>query len=275
MEVYDGGGRQVFQRWWDTEDFRCVRGEDVHGDVERASRPAARSSHDQSRRVQRWLGRVAPLERRRRVVPGALVVWNHHDDDHDPDHHHADDDHDGAPTTTTTSTTTTTQAPPTTTTAPPSGRFDLLPPGAALPTSTQCASRVRRAPEVRQVNQRPNQFGDIPNQTRGVAGAWSDADPAKAPFTARVDGNFVGTTDEIIQWAACKWGVDEDYVRAQLVAESYWDQVNSLGDWGTSATSCEPRFPFGTGGRTGQCPESFGLGQTRFPYMRQRVPARL
>ena len=131
---------------------------------------------------------------------------------------------------------------------------------------------MRVAPEVRQVNQRPNRFGDIPNQTRGVAGAWSDADPAKAPFTARVDGNFAGTTDEIIQWAACKWGVDEDYVRAQLVAESYWDQVNSLGDWGTTATSCEPRFPFGTGGRTGQCPESFGLGQTRFPYMSSAFP---
>jgi len=131
---------------------------------------------------------------------------------------------------------------------------------------------VRPAPEVRAVNQRPNRFGKIPNQTRGVAGAWKDADPAKAPFTARVDGNFVGTTDEIIQWAACKWGVDEDYVRAQIVTESYWDQVNSLGDWGGDPARCEPRFPLGTDGRTGQCPESFGLGQTRYPYMSSAFP---
>jgi hypothetical protein len=175
-----------------------------------------------------------------------------------------------APTTTSAPTTTTTTT--TTTTPPPSGRFNLLPPGAILPTSQQCVSRVRRAPEVRPVNQRPNRFGDIPNQTRGVAGAWVDGDPTKAPFTARVDGNFVGTTDEIIQWAACKWGVDEDYVRAQIVTESYWDQVNSLGDWGSTSTRCEPRFPLGTDGRSGQCPESFGLGQTRYPYMRSAFP---
>jgi hypothetical protein len=155
---------------------------------------------------------------------------------------------------------------------PPAGRFNLLPPGSALPTSAQCAARVRPAPEVRPVNQRPNRFGVVPNQTRGVAGAWTDADPSKARFTARVDGNFVGTTDEIIQWAACKWGVDEDYVRAQIVTESYWDQVNSLGDWGTTAANCEPRFPLGTNGRTGQCPESFGLGQTRYPFMRTAFP---
>ena len=125
---------------------------------------------------------------------------------------------------------------------------------------------------MRQGNQRPNRFGVVPNRTRGVAGVWVDTDPSKAPFTARVDGNFVGTTDEIIQWAACKWGVDEDYVRAQVVTESYWDQVHSLGDWGTNPANCEPRFPIGTDGRAGQCPESFGLGQTRYPYMRSAFP---
>jgi Fibronectin type III domain len=151
-------------------------------------------------------------------------------------------------------------------------RFGLLPPGAALPTSAECAARVRPAPEVRQGNQRPNRFGVVPNQTRGVAGAWVDADRSKAPFTARVDGNFVGTTDEIIQWAACKWGVDEDFVRAQIVTESWWDQVRSLGDWGTNPANCEPRFPLGTDGRAGQCPESFGLGQTRYPFMRSAFP---
>jgi autotransporter family porin len=151
-------------------------------------------------------------------------------------------------------------------------RFGLLPPGATLPTSAQCAALVRPAPEVRWGNQRPNRFGVVPNQTRGVAHVWVDSDPSKKPFTDRVDGNFVGTTDEIIQWAACKWGVDEDYVRAQIVTESYWDQVRSLGDWGTNPANCEPRFPLGTDGRAGQCPESFGLGQTRYPFMRSAFP---
>ena len=46
----------------------------------------------------------------------------------------------------------------------------------------------------------------------------------------RVDGNFTGTTDEIIQWAACRWGFDEDTVRAQAVQESFWRQ-DAVGDF--------------------------------------------
>jgi hypothetical protein len=48
-------------------------------------------------------------------------------------------------------------------------------------------------------------------------------------YQSRVTGNFTGTTDELIQWAACKWGFDEDDVRAQAVQESYWHQ-SQLGD---------------------------------------------
>jgi autotransporter family porin len=38
----------------------------------------------------------------------------------------------------------------------------------------------------------------------------------------QVTGNFTGTTTEIIQWAACKWGIDEDTIRAVAVQESSW-----------------------------------------------------
>ena len=48
-------------------------------------------------------------------------------------------------------------------------------------------------------------------------------------YQGRVTGNFTGTTDEIIQWGACKWGIDEDIVRAQAVQESNWHQ-SDLGD---------------------------------------------
>lgn len=46
---------------------------------------------------------------------------------------------------------------------------------------------------------------------------------------AQVTGNFTGTTTEIIQWAACKWGIDEDTIRADAVKESYWHQ-STIGD---------------------------------------------
>ena len=45
----------------------------------------------------------------------------------------------------------------------------------------------------------------------------------------QVTGHFVGTTDEILQWVACKWGIDENIVRADAVVESYWVQA-TVGD---------------------------------------------
>lgn len=128
---------------------------------------------------------------------------------------------------TTTTTTTTTTSTMTTTTRPTSGYFNTLAVGAALPSEAMCASLVRSKSEVRANNY-------TYNHTVGVSA--NDVYP-------RVTGNFTGTTDEILQWVACKWGIDEDIVRAQIVRESYWDQ-RSVGDNG----------------------ESFGLGQVRVPY---------
>jgi hypothetical protein len=65
--------------------------------------------------------------------------------------------------------------------------------------------------------------------------AWNN-DPSWtywSKFIARRDkvtGNFTGTTDEIIQWGACKWGLDEDLIRAMAVQESYWN-MSQVGDY--------------------------------------------
>lgn len=161
------------------------------------------------------------------------------------------------PTTTTPRPTTTpppTTAPPTTTTPPPTGHFDTLPPGSPLPSSAECAALVRPVGEVRSVN--------VPyNNKRGYS--FSPDYPQAADELARVDGNFIGTTDEIIQWAACKWGIDEDIARAQIAKESWWDQRN-MGDWWTHPPEdCPPGHPPGADGRPGECPQSFGMGQVR------------
>jgi len=39
-----------------------------------------------------------------------------------------------------------------------------------------------------------------------------------------VTGNYRGSTDMILRWAACKWGIDEDVARAQAWTESKWHQ---------------------------------------------------
>jgi hypothetical protein len=107
---------------------------------------------------------------------------------------------------------------------PPSQHFATLPPGSALPSGAQCAAQVRPATEIRLDNATAN------NNRGSRANANTRTD--WSGFN-RVDGDFAGTTDQIIQWAACKWGIDEDIVRAQAIKESYWHQ-SSIGDNGDS-----------------------------------------
>ena len=72
--------------------------------------------------------------------------------------------------------------------------------------------RRRGAPPPRSARTTP---GTTPPVARRRQSGWY----------ARVTGNFTGTTDQIIQWAACKWGIDEDIVRAQAAKESGWHQT--------------------------------------------------
>jgi len=113
--------------------------------------------------------------------------------------------------------------------APERESFRTLPPGATLPDGEACARRVRRSEwEPRRENR--------PANRRRVAAAvrvHGASDGFNARFAARVDGAFAGTTDEIIQWAACKWGFDVDIVRAVAMRESRWRQAQ-VGDGGES-----------------------------------------
>jgi hypothetical protein len=63
-----------------------------------------------------------------------------------------------------------------------------------------------------------------------------------APYTwmKRIDGQYTGTTEMIIRWAACKWGMDEDMIRAQATAEhGTWIQWNAGGDERHSINQCQ------------------------------------
>jgi autotransporter family porin len=115
---------------------------------------------------------------------------------------------------------------------PASGHFSTLPPGSALPGDAECAARVRSATETRPANA-------TYNQTKG----FGPPSNPPAPLYNRVTGNFTGTTDEIIQWAACKWGIDEDIVRAQTAKESWWFQRTN-GDNGDSWGLQQVRHPY-------------------------------
>ena len=63
------------------------------------------------------------------------------------------------------------------------------------------------------------------------------------PYSHWVTGRFRGTTDEVIQWAAAKWGLAPDLVRAVAAKETWW-RMSTVGDNGDSFGLFQVRRPF-------------------------------
>lgn len=62
------------------------------------------------------------------------------------------------------------------------------------------------------------------------------------PYARYVTGHFTGTTDEVIQWAARKWGFEPDLLRAVGTVESWW-RMSTVGDSGDSFGLFQVRRP--------------------------------
>ena len=110
--------------------------------------------------------------------------------------------------------------------------FVTLPPGSELPSAAACTNRVRAATGTRE--HRPENVAA--NRTAGgqinvrIDGA---SDAFNATYAARVKGNFVGTTQQVLLWGACHWGLDGNITMARAVSESTWRQ-GFIGDQGQS-----------------------------------------
>lgn len=77
-------------------------------------------------------------------------------------------------------------------------------------------------PEVRLANAAANaNRGRLLN-----AALLSQGDTYQRDYLSKVDGNFTGTTEQILEWAARKWFPDQDrdLFKAQAVKESNWTQ---------------------------------------------------
>lgn len=146
---------------------------------------------------------------------------------------------------------------------------ETLPPGAKLPSEAECAARIHRSsweprPENHDANHR------VPTQEQlARLGPWGDAmglDPRADSLRQQMTGNFTGTTDEILQWVACKWGFDPDIVRAEAVVESYWRQ-GFQGDHTSDQQFCPPGIWDGSG-----CDQSYGILQIKWYYFQDAWP---
>jgi hypothetical protein len=83
------------------------------------------------------------------------------------------------------------------------------------------------------------------------------------PYLAYVTGGFAGTTDEIIQWGAAKWGISADWLRAQYTMESWWRQ-SAKGDLANVANAS--LYPAVSRVSATQVYQSLGITQVKWNY---------
>ena len=114
-------------------------------------------------------------------------------------------------------------------TPPFARRATTRPPHGSVLTDAQAAARVRRS----SWEPRPQNEENRRAPTAAELAAFRAAQLELFMFEDRITGRFTGTTDEIIQWAAWKWGISEDVVRAMAAQESQWD-MDRVGDGGLS-----------------------------------------
>ncbi len=113
-------------------------------------------------------------------------------------------------------------------------------------SDAEAAALVTREPETRPYNGRPytirgkrypapNDYVPTAAQIRASHDSQTSTGQSILqfnPYSRYVDGRDGmrdPSTDDLIQWAAHKWGVPEDWLRAEYAVESYWNQFQ-LGD---------------------------------------------
>jgi autotransporter family porin len=160
---------------------------------------------------------------------------------------------------------------------PPDGFFKLLPVGsyASLPSDAVAAARVHLSTwEPRPANARYNRTIPAHLKLRHRARAAHAYDPRWNTYVLnRITGHFRGTTDEIFQWAAVKWGLPDNLLRTVAYMESDWHQSN-FGDFAEDRADCLPGY------KNPPCPVTFGIVGTRstswpgiFPWNRASTAA--
>jgi hypothetical protein len=128
-------------------------------------------------------------------------------------------------------TTTVSPTPPVpTSTATPGSHLSNLAPGATLPSESTCATAANQSNFPENISQNVNDGTgwDYNNQIWTTPSYfYSNAGRGLAPTAdfAAVDGNYAGSTQDIIRWSACKWGVDEDWAYAESSQEHGWVQA--------------------------------------------------
>jgi Big-like domain-containing protein len=149
--------------------------------------------------------------------------------------------------------------------------FSLQTVGAQLPTGDQCAQWVHSqgGSETQSANAGANQTTPTASELQSFHSNPTFIADLPSSDYANIDGNFTGTTIQIIRWASCKWGIDENAMKAQAWEESsswisgawyIWSQ-GETGDWRTDPSVCQAGSWYGWTGSG--CWQSFGIYQEK------------
>lgn len=171
--------------------------------------------------------------------------------------------------------------------------FNTLAPNAQLPTEAQCTQWVNAitTPENVPANAPFNSASVIPSASQ-MAPYYANPQPFKGDkqgipgLYMGVDGNYVASTDMMMRWAACKWGIDENVVRSQAQNESSGWLQSGHGDMHSTQAACvQSGFPqlqiYNTtvklaNGLAVSCPnccyQSWGVSQNKLYYLPTAFP---
>ena len=142
-------------------------------------------------------------------------------------------------------------------------------PGTAPLSDSAAAALVTHELETRPGNVTANDYVPTSAQLQAFYSAVKSngetvvqSNPLDAYVTGR-PGLSNPSTDDLIQWAAHKWGIPEDWLRAEMVVESAWNQ-SELGDLTTVSSSWYSLYPPQAQASGSQVYQSMGISQIRW-----------
>jgi hypothetical protein len=140
----------------------------------------------------------------------------------------------------------------------------------ALPLSdSAAAAQVSHQPETRPKNAGANNYVPSDAELQAFRSATDQSGQTPAQYNALDayvdgrDGLSNPSTDDLIQWTAHKWGIPEDWIRAEMVVESNWNQ-SGVGDFATVSSSCYSQYPSVAQAGNNGVYSSLGMPQIRW-----------
>jgi len=109
-------------------------------------------------------------------------------------------------------------------------QYITLPPHSTLPSVSSCINEVGNTPTPEtapwNVDDGTGYNSNLPPEQ--IPSYFYEYAPGSSELPssdfANVDGNYTGSTNDLIRITACKWGINENYIRAQAWIESGWHQ---------------------------------------------------